>query len=159
MKDFQVPTGAIGVEMFLADGVHIKGRMFLAKDPHHPGQTDQLIGALNDAREFLPFEVGDDRGARSLVLNKEHIVRVRILQPDPEELEASFGDRTGGAGAPCETILHLSDGTQVAGRVAVDTPTAASRLVDKLNVGQRFIPVVRDDGVDLVQRTHVLTLD
>jgi len=47
----------------------------------------------------------------------------------------------------------------VAGRVAVDTPMAASRLVDKLNVGQRFIPVVRDDGVDLVQRTHVLTLD
>ena len=159
MKDFQVPTGAIGVEMFLADGVRIKGRMFLAQDPRHPGETDQLIGALNDAREFLPFEVGDDRGARSLVLNKEHIVRVRVLQPHLEELPVSFTDPAQDQEVQGETILHLSDGTQVAGRVVVDTPPAASRLVDKLNNGQRFIPVVRDDGVDLVQRTHVLTLD
>lgn len=159
MKNFQVPTGAVGVEMFLADGVHIKGRLFLAKDPRHPGQTDQLIGALNDEREFLPFEVGDDRGARSLVLNKEHIVRVRVLEPDPQELAAPFSGGPEGEGVSGETILHLSDGTQVAGWVAVDTPVAASRLVDKLNCGQRFIAVVRDDGVDLVQRIHVLTLD
>jgi len=159
MKDFQVPTGAIGVEMFLADGVHIKGRIFLAQDPRHPGQTDQLIGALNDERDFLPFEVGDDRGARSLVLNKEHIVRVRVLQPQPEEMPVSYTDPDSVQEPHRETILHLSDGTQVAGRVVVDTPQAASRLVDKLNNGERFIPVVRDDGVDLVQRTHVLTLD
>ena len=159
MKDFQVPTGAIGVEMFLADGVHVKGRIFLVQDPRHPGQTDQLIGALNDAREFLPFEVGDDRGARSLVLNKEHIVRVRVLQPRPEEMQDSLVAEEAGQEPQDETILHLSDGTQLAGRVVVDTPQCASRLVDKLNSGERFIPVVRDDGIDLVQRTHVLTLD
>lgn len=145
--------------MFLADGVHIKGRIFLAQDPRHPGKTDQLIGALNDAREFLPFEVGDDRGARSLVLNKEHIVRVRVLQPDAEAMAEPFPGAAESQETNGETILHLSDGTQVAGRVAVDTPQAASRLVDKLNSGQRFIPVVRDDGIDLVQRIHVLTLD
>jgi hypothetical protein len=159
MNDFQVPIGAVGVEMFLADGVQIQGRIFLAQDPRHPGFTDRLISVLNDEREFLPFEVGVDQGARSLVLNKDHIVRVRVLEPDPDEKSSSFSDHAPGEASRTEAILHLSDGTQVSGCVMVDTPLASSRLVDKLNNGLRFVPVVRDDGIDLVQRTHVLTLD
>ena len=57
-------------------------------------------------------------------------------------------------------MLHLSDGSRVAGHVAVDTPRAASRLLDKLNREHRFIPLIRDDGgTEFIHRAHVVRLD
>jgi len=62
-------------------------------------------------------------------------------------------------GRPAPCTLVLSDGTRVAGRVAVETPPSQSRLVDKLNHAERFIPIVSDEAVDFVQRSHVVRLD
>lgn len=164
MKAFQVPTRPVSVEVFLADGRQLSGRMFLAENPRVDGNTGLLMGSLNDPREFIPFEVGDERGARSLVLNKDHIVRVRLAadtqaaRETPAVSEAEVPPVA--AGAAGETaVLHLSDGSRITGQVAVQTPESLSRAVDKLNCAPRFLPVVRDDGVDVVQRCHVTTLD
>jgi|GEM_PF-3205539 len=161
MKVFQVPTRPVRVEIFLTDGRQLSGRMFLVEDPRVSGNTDLLLGTLNDAREFIPFAVGDERGARSLVLNKDHIVRVRLAVEvknagEPPELS---GPEEAGARAGETTILDLSDGSQITGQVAVETPESLSRTVDKLNRALRFLPVIREDGVDVVQRCHVTTLD
>ncbi|MCZ6600786.1 MAG: hypothetical protein O7A07_08080, partial [Acidobacteria bacterium] len=78
MNEFQVPTRPVWVEVFLADGRHLSGRMFLAEDPRVDENTDLLLRTLNDPREFIPFEVSDQRSAHGLVLNKDHIVRVRL---------------------------------------------------------------------------------
>ncbi len=165
MKVFQVPTRPVSVEVFLADGRHLSGRIFLAEDLRLDGKINLLMSALNDAREFIPFEVGDDRGARSLVLNKDHIVRVHMA--DDEEGAVKSPDAPDADAAPdmadsqaVETaILYLSDGSRITGEVAVDTPTSLSRPVDKLNLALRFLPVISDGGVDVVQRSHVTTLD
>jgi len=163
MNEFQVPTRPVAVQVFLADGEHLSGRMFLAEDPRVSGSTALLVSALNDARDFLPFEVCDDRSARSLVLNKDHIVRVRVVG-DGHDARKAEGELPGNEpeaipAAGEAAILHLSDGSRISGRVAVETPASLSRTVDKLNCAPRFLPVVVDDGVDVVQRCHVTALD
>ena len=165
MNEFQVPTRPVWVEVFLADGRHLSGRMFLAEDPRVDENTDLLLGTLNDSREFIPFAVSDQRSARGLVLNKDHIVRVR-LTADVEAARESpdvpdSGEALDVAAAPAEetAILTLSDGSRISGQLAVQTPDSLSRPVDKLNNALRFLPVVHDDGVDIVQRCHVTTLD
>ena len=60
---------------------------------------------------------------------------------------------------PGENTVVLTDGTCLVGRVAVETPRSQSRLVDKLNHAERFIPIISDESVDFVQRDHVLRLD
>jgi len=165
MNEFQVPTRPVWVDVFLADGRNLSGRMFLVEDPRIDKHTDLLLGILNDSREFIPFEVSDERGARGLVLNKDHIVRVRLVadvegareSPDMPDLEEALDV----VGTPAEetAILYLSDGSRISGQVAVQTPDSLSRPVDKLNNALRFLPVVHDDGVDIVQRCHVTTLD
>jgi len=161
MKEYQVPMKPVAVDVHLADGVHMQGRLFLTEAPGLSNGMSQLVHALNDERAFLPFEVGDDRSCRSIVLNKDQIICVHMNAEDMpgEDGEVNSLQRSGHTEDALVSVLHLSDGSQVCGEVMVDTPEASSRLVDKLNHAQRFIPVVRDDGIDVVHQGHVLTLD
>lgn len=163
MKVFQVPTRPVTVEVFLVDGRHLSGRIFLVEDARVTGDTELLMGALNDGREFIPFDTGHRRDAHTLVLNKDHIVRVRLTKDtaDGRVVRALSDAEDPVAQVPAgdRAVLQLSDGSEITGRVAVETPESLSRNVDKLNLALRFLPVVRDDGVDLVQRCHVTTLD
>ncbi len=158
MKAFQVPTRTVEVDVYLARGTSLRGRLFLAASPNIEGDMASLSQALNDERDFLPFEVGEESGCRAIVLNKEHIIRVHLAAGELPAGTGADADTRQAEPAP-ETVLNLSDGTHVCGQVQVDSPETASRLVDKLNRAPRFIPVVCDQGVDLVQREHVLTLD
>ena len=161
MKEYQVPMKPVAVDIHLADGVHLHGRLFLTEAPGLSDGMSQLVHALNDERAFLPFELGDDRSCRSIVLNKEQIICVHMNAKDMpgEDEEVSSFQESDPPENSLISVLHLSDGSQVRGQVMVDTPEASSRLVDKLNHAQRFIPVVRDDGIDVVHQVHVLTLD
>jgi hypothetical protein len=159
MEELQIPTHAIAVEIHTADGKQFAGTLYAAEVRFVSGQPAEVIHLLNDERAFLPFQTTTRKGRRreQVILNKDHIVRVRLARPpaSPGEEETSVNDEE--APGPC--TLVLSDGTRVAGRVAVETPRFQSRLVDKLNHAERFIPVISDKAVDFVQRSHVVRLD
>jgi hypothetical protein len=157
MNEFQVPTHGIPVQIFLDGSECLRGRLFAAPDRYHEGDREEVAMLLNDDRGFLPFLVEEAAAeTRSVVLNKAHILRVRLSQ---EDTASPHGAAEPPGAAEELTVLHLTDGTRVQGRVLVETPPAASRLVDKVNMAPRFIPVMRDGGVDFVQRTHVRRLD
>jgi len=120
--------------------------------------ADQVLALLNDDRCFLPFSADDAHGRapRDVALNKEHIVRVRV---DVESAQPGGAD---GGVVPCVgddcLEVELSDGSYLLGRLALAAPASASRLVDKLNQTQRFIPIISDNAVDLVHSRHVLCM-
>jgi hypothetical protein len=158
VEELQIPTHSIAVEIHTADGKQIPGALYAPEVRFVNGRPAEVIHLLNDERAFLPFQATTRNGRKreQVILNKDHIVRVRLTRaPGPAaEHQVNVDDDTP---APC--TLVLSDGTRVAGRVAVETPPSQSRLVDKLNHAERFIPIVSDEAVDFVQRSHVVRLD
>jgi hypothetical protein len=55
-----------------------------------------------------------------------------------------------------DCTLFLSDGSRLKGRLFTETPAFSSRLLDKLNHGPRFVPFTSADGVDFIQKSHVV---
>jgi hypothetical protein len=154
MDELQIPTRSVAVEIVTDSGQTLTGSLFMAETRYTTGSPEEVVEVLNDERGFIPFrlEKGPSRG-RDVVLNKDHILRVRLRVAKP----AAPTPATPGA---TPTVLHLSDGTRLEGCIAVDTPWASSRLLDKLNQEFRFIPLIRDDGgYEFVHRAHVVRLD
>lgn len=161
MEELQIPTHMVAVELHTDDGERLSGRLYLLESRYGGDRLLEVLAVLNDERAFLPFEAHTREGHvhRALVYNKDHIVRVRMTD--------TAGPQAGAAPAPGEDsprdepipVVVLADGTRICGRVAVETPWSSSRLVDKLNHAQRFIPLITDGGVDFVQKAHVLRVD
>jgi hypothetical protein len=161
MEELQVPTHLILVAVHTDDGEELLGALFLAEGRYGDDRAAELMAVLNDERAFLPFEsrTREGRVHRSLILNKDHILRVHLSEAGGWQAPAETGTAEDATRAEAAPVVVLADGTRISGRVAVETPWASSRLVDKLNHSQRFIPVVTDTGVDFVQRIHVMRVD
>ncbi len=159
MQELQIPTHSIAVEIHTADGKQIAGALYAAEVRFVSGRPAEVIHLLNDERAFLPFQAITRKGRKreQVILNKDHIVRVRLARALGAAAAAEIDVNDDDAPGPC--TLVLSDGTRVAGRVAVETPRSQSRLVDKLNHAERFIPIISDEAVDFVQCSHVVRLD
>lgn len=154
MRELRIPTRRIAVELFATDGVAIQGWMYHPESLYERGTAEDVASELNDERDFVPFETRDAT-AQTMLLNKRHIVRVRVsgltgedLRPD-EVLEARRARR-------CS--VWLDDGSRVTGRPVIETPGRASRLVDKFNHCPTFLTFLADDGVDFIHRIHVVRI-
>jgi hypothetical protein len=140
------------VDVFTTDGVRASGSLYLVAASYTRGGPEDVADLLNDERTFVPF-AGHDPSERPGVLHKGHIVRVHTGASPVDLQNAPATSRTDGVGA---CTLLLDDGTWLEGRLCVDTPLASSRLVDKLNLATRFVPVLAEDGLVFVNRDHVI---
>lgn len=164
MKELQIPTRQIRVELFCSSGEHMEGILFAPELPNSPGQTEHLLGLLNDKRDFLPVGPIEPEGDGT-ILNKRYVTRVRLAGPGAAfEFEIDLVGFEGGVPVDAEDesnacTLYLSDGSVVRGHLALETPWAASRLLDKLNMAPDFVPLVTADGVEFIQRSHFVRVE
>ena len=71
MEELRVPTRRIAVELFMADGVHTRGVMYLTPTRHVAGTSEEIAELLNDERVFVPFRA-DDPTIDVWIVNKNH---------------------------------------------------------------------------------------
>ncbi len=151
MNDWQIPTHTIAVRVLTDAGEPLSGDLFYAGAAEADDAYREIRMLLNDERRFLPFRVDRGDGPRpKTFLCKAHIVRVRVDRTDDSSTDVEWDDE-----APPRRFI-LSDGTRLDGRVGIPSPDTASRLVDKLNQCESFIPVVSDRSVDFVNRDHLV---
>ncbi|MFQ5719733.1 MAG: hypothetical protein ACE5IK_09290 [Acidobacteriota bacterium] len=155
VEELRVPIQQIDVVVHTDRGQTLTGRLYLSEGRDIGATPFRVLELLDDDREFLPFRTNDAH-PRDIAINKDHIVRVRVATDGPMSVDDAMVD--GHGSEECFSVV-LSDGSSLRGRLAVTTPRAASRLVDKLNNAGRFIPLVRDDSVELVHRRHVLSME
>lgn len=164
MEELQVPTRRIRVEIIANSGDRFHGALFAPEMQYRTRPVEYVLHLLNDDRDFLPFQ-RESGSESSMIFNKSHIVRVRLetdgpwadpFDSDSEPQEFS----TYGADMEHEVCTALlSDGTRLSGRLAVETRWSSSRLLDKLNMAQRFVPFVTDQGIEFVQRDRMVRID
>lgn len=146
--DYQVPRREVPARVLLDDGRILDCVVFTAVAA--PGGGPQhVLDRLNDLdEEFLPVACGGDR----FLLNKSGIMTVQITEPG--ELEG-----LGSAPGRQATVrLSLTGGISLVGRFRISLPPERSRVLDFLNRAARFVPLVGENRVTLVQRRYIVSV-
>jgi hypothetical protein len=148
MEDFRVPKREVPARILLDDGRLLDGTVFTAISGREGG-PQRVAERLNDPEEeFLP--VGAD-GNRFL-LNKSGIITVEIAEgaeEEPADLEA---------GRLIPVRMTLTGGVSVIGRLHVVMPAERSRVLDYMNAAPRFLPLLGEGKVTLIQRSYIVSV-
>jgi hypothetical protein len=149
MDIYRIPRREVPVRILLDDGRTLDGTLFTSETGPGGGPED-VLQHLNDTdEEFVPLLCGRD----SFLLNKAGIIWVQL------------------AGAPAREVAHeavdshrvparfsLAGGISVVGILAIVMPPERSRVLDYLNAAGRFLPLLGEGTVTLVQRRFVVTV-
>jgi len=150
-RPLAVPVRAVSVEVLLADGSRMTGRIFLRGA--EPGKGQETIqGRLNDPERFFPFERGEPVGG--CLLQKGMVAAVAA----PEAMVAAVAtlERVAGTGEPHRVRVKLLGGETLNGRVWAQGPWNRARLVDYLNdAAGAFFPLEAEGRTWYVNRDLV----
>ena len=149
MDIYRVPRREVPVRILLDDGRTLDGTLFTS-ETGPGGQPEDVLHHLNDtAEDFVPLLCGRD----SFLLNKAGIIWVQLAGDPAREIA---GETVAARHVPAR--LSLAGGISVVGTLAIVMPPERSRVVDYLNAVGRFLPLLGEGTVTLVQRRFVVTV-
>lgn len=139
----------VPVRVRLEDGRTLDGGFYVPTMASE-GRPGRLLDRLNDGAEyFLPLA-----GRYETLLNKERIVTVQLASGhhQAEGIEDGFA---------CEqrVRINLVQGEILEGWIRYLMPEEKTRLLDYLNSAPRFIAVISEPRVTLVQRRFIVGVE
>jgi hypothetical protein len=149
-SEFRVHKSRIEAVINLTNGATVTGDCFVAQaSPTLFGQ-ERVAELLNSESGFLPFEVREPDGARTVLLNRDHIVTVAV-----RDHEARLVPGYDIATARTVSVL-MSDGRRILGSVRVYRPEGRDRLSDWARHGERFRYIESSDATFIVNVAHIV---
>jgi hypothetical protein len=149
MDIYRIPRHEVPVRILLDDGRTLDGTLFTA-ETGPGGRPEDVLHYLNETAEgFVPLMCGRD----SFLLNKAGIVWVQLSGDEARELAHGAIESH-----HVPARVSLAGGLSVVGTLAIAMPPERSRVVDYLNAAGRFLPLLADGTVTLVQRRFVVTV-
>jgi hypothetical protein len=149
MKQFQVPTHEVAAKVLLDDGRMLECSIFVS-DSGPAGRPQTLFERLNDAEEeFIPVRSGED----FFLLSKSGVVTVEVTDPASEMARMEQD-----AGTEVPVRVSLTGGLSLLGRFHIVMPPERSRVLDYLNAAPRFVPLLGQERVTLVQRNYIVSV-
>jgi hypothetical protein len=145
MDELRVPTIARMAEVACADGRVLVGRVFIPDGAFRHSGPMRPEEWINEPTAFFPFLLQGDE--RPVLLNKEQVVVVTLLAPPADEP----GQNTEGAPA----VVIDCGAVRVEGELRLDMPEGHRRVLDMLNVAERFLAVYAGERQHLVHKRHV----
>ena len=158
-SDYHVPKDSVEVDLQIEGGVRMRGAVFVSQQAETHEGRERVLDLLNKARRtYLPMQ---SEGETKLI-HKDRIVMIRSL--DERDCQLTLEGPGDHPEIPVRLCLAggASSGTAgsiaMEGNVIVEGPPERRRLLDYLNEAPRFFPLVRDDGVYLVNQSFVVHL-
>jgi hypothetical protein len=149
MKQFQVPTHEVAAKVLLDDGRVLDCGIF-ASDAGPAGHPQTLFERLNEnEEEFIPVRSGED----GFLLSKSGVVTVEVADAASEMVGM---DQDAGIEVPVR--LSLTGGLSLLGRFHIVMPPGRTRVLDYLNAAPRFLPLLGEGRVTLVQRNYIVSV-
>jgi|WetSurMetagenome_2_1015567.scaffolds.fasta_scaffold806873_1 hypothetical protein len=147
MSDFKVPTVQLATELHWADGVVLRGHVYMpALSAVHAGpmQPDEWI---NSPLAFFPFRAVD---GKTLLANKRQVLAMTVEAPpapdDGQEWEPAM---------PLRRVTVEAGGQRFQGDVAIDMPENQRRVVDYLNNPEAFLCLAAEGRHILVRKEFI----
>ncbi len=147
MEIFRLPMREVAARVLMDSGESLEGVLYVvAEGPDgHPGR---LVDRLNDpTEEFVPMSWKGD----SVLINKSGMLTVRLK-------ESGFDEVPDAGEQPEHTVpvrVTLAGGHGLLGRFFVSMPPERARVLDYLNAAPRFVPLLGEQNVTLVQRRYI----
>lgn len=150
METFVVPRRKVPARVRLADSTALEGSLY-APVAGSLGRPGRMVDRLNDAAErYLPLALHD----RHVLVHKSRIVAVELSESD-----GGIGQSSSAYARELRLRVALLDGSTVQGRTYAEMPPSRARVLDFLNATvPRFIPLLRDDGVVIVNGDYIVAV-
>lgn len=138
MNDLKVTTNEIQATIRFDQDARIEGTIFLGTGQWESSLANRVSAYLEDAKEFVPFQLKDKEAAE--LINKNNIRTVEWI----EEGSAGGEDELPDTSHKQEVTLTFIDNDTITGTLVSDTPRERSRLSDCLNTKEGFIHLIDD---------------
>jgi hypothetical protein len=154
MSQFRVDKRRAPAEVALSTGGSLRGAFFLAASGVTQTHPERVADLLNGDGGFFPFASGADGSETMLLLNRAHVIAVKLLDPVPEApLEPGYALAT-----ERRVALLLSDGTRREGSFRVSLPPGRDRLSDYARMPERFRYLETDAATFVVNTAHIVEM-
>ena len=152
-SQFRIEKAKTEATLTLSNGMSVHGCFFLAGNSAAHAGPERIKDLLNGEQAFFPFEVSGPDGARTILLNREHVVIAKLHRPDEAQDEPGYKFAT-----HRRVAMRLSDGAQLKGTVIVYSPQGHDRLSDFVRRPERFTYLESERVTYLVNVRHVIEL-
>jgi hypothetical protein len=151
-SEYRVEKRRIDATVTPASGPSTRGCFFTAgASPHHNG-PERVGELLNSAAGFVPFEIHEADGTRTVLYNRAHLVLIGLT--DNEEVQHPGYEV---ATRRFVSIL-LSNGQRVVGSVRVYRPEGRDRLSDWTRQPETFRYLETGDMTLLINAAHIVDI-
>lgn len=139
MQQLAVEKRTVPVLVRFEDGQELRGDLFLSRTAKRRAGQETVLDYMNEAEEFFPLKVADDKSVR--MINKRRVIAVEVAAAIEFEDE-----ETAKAGAKQErmTVIFKTH-HRLSGTGYIEMPPQKSRIIDFLNQGTQFF-LMKDGG-------------
>jgi hypothetical protein len=152
MDELRIPKVAVSIVCYTIRGESFSGKVFLDMITSAGFSTSQILEFFNSSQIFFPIKLDEGKG---VVLQKESLFRVDV----PELFQEYQTEVSSLLDFKRETILHFATVPSLRGDLIVDMPIEHARVLDVLNSGRIFIPVLLETTLSLINVHHILKVE
>jgi len=152
MSQFRVEKQRAEAELTLSSGECRRGCFFLATSTDRHAGPERVKDVLNFEPGFFPFETTEP--ARTVLVNREQVVTVRLLGAYPESQTDSGYD----VATVRRVEMRLSNRLVLRGTVRVYRPAGRDRLSDYARQAELFRYLENADGTYIVNSAYIVEL-
>jgi hypothetical protein len=154
MSQFRVEKHRASAEVMLSTGSRLRGCFFLATIGVTQTHPERVADLLNAETGFFPFASRVDGHEKMLLVNRAHVIAVKLLEDSPEaQLDPGYELAT-----ERHVTMLLSDGTRLSGAVRVYLPHGRDRLSDYARTPEMFRYLETEGATFVVNAAHVVEL-
>ena len=154
MSEFRVEKRRAAAELTLSSGGRVRGWFFLSGSSATHAGPERVADLLNAETGFFPFEVPSGNAADTVLINRPHVIAVKLLEQTTEaQLDPGYVVAT-----ERQVRMLLSNGALVSGAIRVYRPQGRDRLSDYARSPEMFRYVESPKATYVVNSAHIVEL-
>ena len=146
-QPFKIPKVAVPVVLHTIPVDEIHGEIFLDFASSQGYSVQHLLDYFNSEPPFFPIRTSND----SVLVSKHSLIWIevpRLLNEFQEETSIMLAERR-------EVLIHTDQVEEIKATIILDLPEPYGRTLDLLNKKERFIVIIRNESVVILNLDHV----
>jgi hypothetical protein len=152
MSQFRVEKRRAEAELTFSTGAALRGSFFLAASTPTQVGPERVADLLNAEAGFFPFDSANGADSGTIVVNRAHVVAVRLLEPVAEaRIDPGYEVAT-----ERHVVITLANGARLEGSVRVYCPQGHDRLSDWARSSDAFRYLETGETTFIVNTAHIV---
>jgi hypothetical protein len=151
-SQFRIPKISVPIVCQMMSEEQISGEIFVDDLGSHEYTSQQLIDFFNDAPQYFPLRV--PAPGKPILISKKWVSHIEVTG-----MIDRFREESAPLSSQKQAILYRAGLPPVEATIILDMPEDHSRLLDLLNLGQRFIPAIINGSYSLINAHRIRKIE